>query len=152
MRENPQILSVDDDDNDAFLLRSALRAKGFAGTVNYAMNGEEAIAHLEAAGEAGFPHLVLLDLKMPRMNGLEVLQWMRAREETRDLPVVMFTSSDHREDIRKAYAYGANYYVVKPAIYDDLTALVDRLREAFVSGNGGLKILCQSPAYRPKPQ
>ena len=154
MRNVSQILSVDDDENDAFLLRSALRARCFEGAVHYAMNGEEALVSLgstEVNGEPEIkPDLVLLDLKMPKMNGLEVLRWMRSREATRLLPVVMFTSSEHPDDIRRSYGYGANYYVVKPSTYDDLIALVDLIREVLNGKSCDLELLRKSPAFRAK--
>lgn len=90
-----------------------LQVEGFADEVVLARNGVEAINYLLSPerSAAEMPRLVLLDLNMPRLNGFEVLKRMRADERTRFVPVVMLTSSDHPEDVRRAYELGANGYL-----------------------------------------
>ncbi len=94
---------------------SLLQVEGFADEVVLARNGVEAINYLLSPerSAAEMPRLVLLDLNMPRMDGFEVLRRMRADERTRFVPVVILTSSDHPEDVRRAYELGANSYLEK---------------------------------------
>jgi two-component system, response regulator len=110
------ILLVDDDARFAELTKTYL-LKGEEGTnaLVVARDGVEAIEYLFHPGRdaSEMPGLVLLDLNMPRLNGLEVLKKMREAEETRFIPVVMLTSSDHPEDVRTAYEWGANSYLDK---------------------------------------
>jgi CheY-like chemotaxis protein len=149
---SPVILSVDDDDNDAFLLQSAFRSTGFTARVHFAMDGEEALDHLKGTDSMQPPDLVLLDLKMPRLDGFDVLQWIRSQEDLRTVPVAVFTSSEHCEDIRKAYADGANLYVVKPSTYEELVGFLRNLQQSFEDGEANLAVLRNSPAFRPDPE
>jgi two-component system, response regulator len=112
-----RVLLVEDDEDHVFLIRRALAdLAGVAVAVEVAADGEQALERLgRARFEAGgLPQLVLLDLKMPRMGGLEVLGHLRADEITRDLPVVVLTSSEHREDREEALRLGATWFVCKP--------------------------------------
>jgi CheY-like chemotaxis protein len=130
---NPDItvLHVEDDSNDVLLFQHACQKAGVPLQLQSVSDGDEAIAYLE--GETKFqdrtqhplPRLVLLDLKMPRVSGFEVLQWMRKAEQFRDLPVVVLTSSNHAADVERAYRAGANSYLVKPV---DFNGLVDLAR------------------------
>ena len=114
------LLHVDDESNDLLLFRSAVEMARLDWHLVPAAHGAEAISYLR--GEPPFadrerhpiPSLILLDLKMPFKNGFEVLQWIRQQSGVRCIPVVVFTSSNHQEDIRKAYECGANSYLVKP--------------------------------------
>ncbi len=112
-----RVLLVEDDEDHVFLIRRALAdLAGVAVAVEVAADGEQALERLARARfDAGdLPQLVLLDLKMPRMGGLEVLRHLRADETTRDLPVVVLTSSEHREDREEALRLGATWFVCKP--------------------------------------
>lgn len=150
-KPGPVVLSVDDDDNDAFLLRTACKARGFGGVLEFAMDGQEAIQYLERVGEHSKPDLVLLDLKMPRLDGVEVLQWIRRQKGLEDMPVAMFTSSSRPEDIRRAYAGGANVYLIKPSTYDELMDFVMALRKSLEAEEGDLQLLATTPAFRADP-
>jgi CheY-like chemotaxis protein len=104
-----RVLLVEDDEDHVFLIRRALAdLAGVAVAVEVAADGEQALERLARARfeAGGLPQLVLLDLKMPRMGGLEVLGHLRADEITRDLPVVVLTSSEHREDREEALRLG----------------------------------------------
>lgn len=116
-----RILLVEDDPADARLVQRAFDKAGVNATLMRLTNGEEAVAYL--AGEAPFdnraahplPSIVLLDLKLPRRSGLEVLRWIRNRSDgLRRMPVIMLTSSRHALDVDRAYDYGANSYLAKP--------------------------------------
>jgi two-component system, response regulator len=114
-----QVLLVEDSDSDAELTRRALAEWRFSGGVALARDGEEALAFLfgpqaAAGGRSDGLRLVLLDLKLPRIGGFEVLRRIRADERTRHIPVVVLTSSDRDQDVQRAYALGANSFVSKP--------------------------------------
>ena len=125
-----RILLVEDDPNDVLLLRRAFRSAGLPEPGQVASDGEEAIAYL--GGEGAFadreryplPELLLLDLKLPRRSGFEVLAWVREQERTSRLPVVVLTSSRQEDDVRRAYDLGANSYLVKPGSFDGLKEMV----------------------------
>ena len=128
------ILLAEDDPNDVILFQRALeRASLSAGWLNVVRDGEEAISYLSGQGSFAdrgrypLPSLLLLDLKMPRKSGLEVLSWLRKQPSLRCLIVVILTSSNNSEDIRLAYEAGANSYLVKPV---DFTAMVEMIRAA----------------------
>jgi two-component system, response regulator len=118
----PPILLVEDNDDDADLTLMAFRDASISNPIVRARDGVEALALL--SGQAGvaaalLPVVVLLDLNLPRINGLEVLKKIREVEATRFLPVVVLTSSDEDRDRVEAYAYHANSYVRKPIDYDE---------------------------------
>jgi two-component system response regulator len=112
-----RVLLVEDDEDHAFLIRRAFADMADAVvTVEVAGNGEHALERLARTrfDRGGPPQLVLLDLKMPRMDGLEVLARIRADEATRELPVVVLTSSERQEDREQALRLGATWFVCKP--------------------------------------
>ena len=112
-----RILLVEDDDDHVFLIRRALAdVEGVAVAMEVAGDGEQAVERLIRSRfePEGRPQLVLLDLKMPRMDGLEVLRRLRADEAARGLPVVVLTSSERPEDREEAVALGASWFVCKP--------------------------------------
>jgi two-component system, response regulator len=112
-----RILLVEDDEDHVFLIRRALAdTEDVAVTVEVATDGEQAVERLARSRyePGGRPHLVLLDLKMPRMDGLEVLRRVRASEASHDLPVVVLTSSERQEDREEALRLGATWFVCKP--------------------------------------
>jgi CheY-like chemotaxis protein len=117
MSERVDILLAEDDEADVILLRRAFKDAGVARTLHVVRDGQAAIDFLSARSNEEqdyMPSLVILDLKMPRKNGMEVLQWLRAQPALRCIPAFIFSSSGHREDIERAYVLGANGFVVKP--------------------------------------
>ncbi|HEY9232276.1 MAG TPA: response regulator [Blastocatellia bacterium] len=122
--EKKVILLVEDNPKDEALTLRALRKSKVANEVAVARDGVEALDYLFATGShAGrdmreMPQVVLLDLKLPKVDGLQVLQAIRADERTRRLPVVVFTSSSEQEDLIKSYNLGANSYVRKPVDFE----------------------------------
>jgi two-component system response regulator len=111
----PVILLVEDSEDDIELTLRALRRNGIS-RVEVARDGAAALDYLE--GERALPAVVLLDLNLPKLSGLEVLERLRARPRTRLLPVVVLTSSRDEGDLVRSYALGANSYVRKPVDYD----------------------------------
>jgi len=125
------VLHVEDDPNDVFFIRHAFEKVAPGAFLHAVTDGELATRYLSGQppyddrAQYPFPTLVLMDLKLPKRTGHEVLEWMRARPETRGMPVVIFSSSTERSDIERAYALGANAYVAKQG---DLRGLVEVVR------------------------
>lgn len=125
------ILHVDDDPSDSLLLRQASKRAEVSFQLKSLSDGEAAVRYLSGQGEFEnreanpLPTLVLLDLKMPRMTGFDVLSWIRSHQAFKTLPVVIFTASNQEEDIRHAYEIGANSYLVKPV---GIHTLIDILK------------------------
>lgn len=116
------ILLVEDEPDDIELAKLALHKSRIANTVIVAQDGVEALEILHGPNAtADLPALVLLDLKLPRIDGIEVLRRIRAHERTRFLPVVVLTSSREERDLIETYALGVNSYVVKPVDFDQFT-------------------------------
>ena len=113
------ILLVDDNPMDVDLTLRAFKRRKLANPIEVARDGEEALAWIPR-WEAGAPRplVVLLDINMPKIGGLEVLRQLKSHPRLRTIPVVMLTTSAVREDIDAAYAYGANSYIVKPVDFD----------------------------------
>lgn len=132
------ILYAEDREDDVFFLRRACRRAGFDGelAIHSVSDGQMAVDFLAGAGayadRAKFPRpdLVLLDLKMPRRSGLEVLEWIRAQPDMSGLPVFLLTSSNQQADIERACALGANGYFIKPGGIGELATLVEQLANA----------------------
>lgn len=117
MSETFPILLAEDDENDVLLLRRAFRDAEVQNPLHVARDGQEAMDFLSlprTPPDDRLPALVILDLKMPRRDGLDVIKWMRDQPLMRCLPVIVFSSSANRGDIEQAYALGANAFVVKP--------------------------------------
>ena len=127
------ILLVEDDPGDAELTITALRACELdERDITLVADGVEAIEHLRGADQAGehhssLPAVVLLDLKMPRMDGRAVLREMRSDEHLRHVPVVVLSSSRQDDDVCEAYALGANAYVVKPVAFNEYLETVGHI-------------------------
>ena len=128
-----EILLVEDNPYDAELTLRALKEKGLANKVITFPDGVEALDFLFGRGPfagrdlAVRPKVIFLDLKLPRINGLEVLEKIRAEERTKTIPVVILTSSQEETDIVKSYNLGVNSYMVKPVDFDNFVRVVEEL-------------------------
>ena len=130
--EQVEILMVEDSSLDAELMMRAMKGGGLANRLLWVKDGQEALDFLFRQGEFAsredsVPRMVLLDLKMPRVDGIEVLKAIKADEKTRRIPVVIMTSSQEEKDVAQSYDLGVNSYVVKPV---DFNALTDLARQA----------------------
>lgn len=114
--EGVEILLVEDSTDDAELTMRAIRSNKITNRIHLAKDGVEAVEFLNRSGP--LPRLILLDLKLPRMNGLEVLQSIRENPRTQVIPVVILTSSREEPDIARAYELGVNSYIVKPVEFE----------------------------------
>src|SRR5512133_740227 len=127
-----RILLAEDDPNDVDLTLKALGERHLANGVDVVKDGEEALEYLfrrnrYSGRSSGAPAVVLLDIKMPKIDGLEVLRQIRADPELRTLPVVMLTSSQEEGDLLRSYELGVNAYVVKPVDFDEFVHAVSDL-------------------------
>lgn len=124
---NKVILLVEDNASDEKLTVLALKKSGVPNDIVVRRDGAAALAYLHEDEAAPIPAMVLLDLKLPLVDGLEVLQRIRAHERTRLIPVVVLTSSREQEDIVRSYAFGANAYVRKPVDFSEFIAAAKTL-------------------------
>ena len=139
--DHETILLVEDSMDDVLLIRRALRKAHIANPLQVVSDGEDAIKYL--AGKEAYadreryplPMVMLLDLKLPRRSGHEVLTWLKAQPTLRRLPVVVLTSSLESQDITRAYDSGANSYLVKPVSFDALHSMIHMIQQYWISLN-----------------
>ncbi len=132
MPEMKYILLVEDDPNDAELIITGLVGNNLANRIVTVRDGEEALDYLKYTGKFagrtdGLPALILLDLKLPKIDGLEVLRQVKTDENLRCLPIVILTSSHEDRDINEAYKLGANSYIVKPIDFRQFIDTIKRI-------------------------
>ena len=138
---NMTILLVEDNPDDEMLAIRALKKTEIESKVVVARDGEEALDYLFGTGKYDGrdikeqPHVVFLDLQLPKLNGIQVLQRLRADENTKALPVVLLTSSDEQCDIIDCYKSGANSYIHKPVEFSEFTSQVRALGEYWLGIN-----------------
>jgi CheY-like chemotaxis protein len=124
------VLVVEDNAEEVILLQRAFKRTELDIEVQFVVNGEEAIDYLSGADRfsdrLNFPEpdLVLMDLKMPRKGGFEVLEWFRNLREGAVVPVIVLTSSDREADVQRAYSLGANTYFIKPTSFDEFRDMI----------------------------
>lgn len=138
--QHVQILLVEDSVEDAELTRRALKRAKVANDIAWVRDGVEALEYLFCEGayagrDSGPPKLVLLDMKMPRMDGLQVLAKLKGQERTRSIPVVMLTSSREERDLVESYALGVNSYIVKPVDFEQFADTVSQVGMYWVLAN-----------------
>jgi two-component system, chemotaxis family, response regulator Rcp1 len=135
IHEAVRILLVEDNAGDVRLTQEALKEAKFSNTLHVVGDGVEALAYLRQEGKfsgATRPHMVMLDLNMPRMDGREVLEAIKKDPELMRIPVVVLTSSEAESDIAKAYELHANAYVTKPVGIDHFMQVVKSIEEFWV--------------------
>ena len=135
------ILLVEDNEDDILLLERALRNARLANPLKVVKDGEEAIKYLSGDSAYAdrtrhpFPFLILLDLRLPRLSGFEVLAWIRDQPDFGELIIVVLTNSDHVPDVSKARDLGANSYLVKPVGFEALVEMVRAIHHYWLSIN-----------------
>ena len=165
MRDEVIILLAEDEEDYVLLIKRAFERAKIPNPIHVVWNGQEAIAYLKGEGkysnrdEYPLPDLFLLDLKMPRVNGFEVLSWVRQQPGLAGLRILVLTSSDRIRDVNEAYKLGANSFLVKPYDFDDLAYLskliqdfwleASRVPESFRPPRSGK---AQNEPNRPKDQ
>ena len=128
--KNVEILLVEDNANDARLTLRALQKNKLTNQLLVVKDGEEALDFIFARGKYStravddFPRVVLLDLKLPKVSGLEVLKKVKTDDRTKSIPVVVLTSSKEERDINEAYSLGANRYIVKPVDFENFALTI----------------------------
>lgn len=132
MAELKRVLLVEDSPNDAELTLEAFAESGLANEVVWVRDGREALDYLHQEGEFahrpdGNPAVVLLDLKMPKVDGLQVLEQVKKSQGLKSIPVVMLTSSREEADLARSYGLGVNAYVVKPVAFPDFVTALKEL-------------------------
>jgi CheY-like chemotaxis protein len=132
------ILLAEDDENDIFLMGRAFDRAGISNPLFIARNGQEAIDYLSGSGDFRerekfpLPGLMLLDLKMPWMDGFDVLRWLRSQAQFGSLPVVVLTSSKLQEDVDRSRDLGVYDYRVKPHSFEDLVRMLDDVKRCWL--------------------
>ena len=134
------ILLVEDDPNDVWLVKHAFQSANISNPLRIVNDGQEAVDYLRGHGSFGdrhafpMPKLVLLDLKMPRLNGFDVIGWMRRNYPWKLTPIIILSSSALPQDVNRAYEMGANAYMVKPAVYRALERLFRTIADFWTAG------------------
>jgi two-component system response regulator len=148
----PPILYAEDDENDVFFVTRAFAKAGYP-HLRVVISGREAVDYLGATlrtdAVAPHPALVLLDLNLPFLSGLEVLTWIRQQAPLAGLPVVIFTSSAQPSDIVRAYAAGATAYITKPNAAPQVVEFARVVCRMFETSQDQRGILAGAPGYRP---
>jgi len=140
---NSTVLLVEDEPNDIFFMKHAFQEVGILNPLQVAQDGREAINYLSGAGEYAdrkkfpLPCLMLLDLNLPRVMGLDVLKWVREQSEMKTIIVIILSSSRLVPDIERAYQLGANAYLVKPSTPPELRELATGIKQFWLKLNHG---------------
>jgi two-component system response regulator len=135
LKQNKTILLVEDNPDHVLLAKRALKLAKVDGVMIVMSDGEQALAYLKGKSGSALPHVVLLDLGLPGMGGLEVLKQIRSDVQTHELPVVILSTSDEISDKRQGYAIGANSYILKPVEFTRFVHVVERLAEYWLELN-----------------
>jgi CheY-like chemotaxis protein len=136
------LLLIEDDPNDILLFEKAISRSPFGIEMVVIRDGEKAISYLSGNGESSghpAPDLVLMDLKLPRKSGFEVLEWIKKHPVLHTIPVIILSSSKQTQDLKTAYGLGANSYLVKPTGFTELNQLIKDLGSYWFTHNQTLK-------------
>lgn len=149
MERRLSILVIDDDDNDVEFILRAIKKAGYSNPVHVCHDGEEGVTYLSGDGKYSdrakfpFPQVVLTDLKMSGLSGLEVIKWVRSNAAWRSVPLIVFSSSGMLRDINAAYHEGASCYVKKPSSSEDFERVIKSVLDFW--------LMCERPEVPGKP-
>jgi CheY-like chemotaxis protein len=135
------VLLVEDEADDIFIMQRAWKKAGFENPLQVVKDGQKAVAYISGKGEFAdrgkypIPCLMLLDIKLPYLSGLEVVEWLRSCQPHASIPAVFLTSSANDMDIEQAYRLGGNAYLVKPPTPEKLVAMLQDLRAFWMKHN-----------------
>lgn len=141
-KQSSLLILIEDDANDILLFKKAIAKSGMDVDIVVLQDGEKAIAYLSEKNcpeSPRCPNLVLLDLKLPRKSGFEVLEWIKSHPKLHTTPVVILSSSKQSQDVDYAYKLGANSYLVKPTGFAELNDLIEDLGKYWFGHNQTLK-------------
>lgn len=146
MDSSTEIILIEDNSSDADLIRRALRKKNLANNIIHLSDGQEALdyfdeQHMQVPPAPYAAQIILLDLKMPKVSGIEVLSHIKSDDRRKNIPVVILTSSQEDPDVAECYRLGANSYVVKPVVFDDFMKAVSEIGTYWLQVNQPLKQL-----------
>ncbi|MBN9297910.1 MAG: response regulator [Filimonas sp.] len=123
------ILIAEDDTDDRFLIQTAFEEKGNTQPIQFVENGVELLSFLQSLSETSpdvsYPHFILLDLNMPKKDGREVLKEIKQHDAYKQIPVIIFTTTQNELEVKRCYELGADGYIVKPISFDSLLQIVD---------------------------
>ncbi|MGH7997606.1 MAG: response regulator [Opitutaceae bacterium] len=142
MSHSPTILIADDDEGHAILIRENLKAAGLGNAIERFRDGQAVLDFFLGRGpgphaRADASYLLLLDIRMPKVDGIEVLRRMKTDPDLRTLPIIMLTTTDDQREVDRCHALGCNVYLLKPVDYEKFTEAIRRL--------GGFVALAQIP-------
>jgi two-component system response regulator len=132
------ILIAEDDADDRFLLKSAFEENGFKDTLHFVENGVELLDFLNeslAARSVRLPHFIMLDLNMPKKDGREVLKEIKTNPDFRKIPVIIFSTTNSKQEMSRCFELGANSYITKPNSYEQLIHTIAALRQYWTEIN-----------------
>lgn len=139
--EKDTLLLIEDDPNDIILFEKAVKKNKLPVVFSVVRDGEKAISYLSGRGkyknrkDYPLPNLIVVDLKMPRKSGFEVLEWIKGHPKLKNIPVVVLSSSKQPQDVKLAYRLGTNSYLVKPIGFKELHKLVEILGQYWLTYN-----------------
>ena len=134
VNRQPTILLLEDNRDDVILMLRAFKKNDITHRIQVLNDGDEGIEYMKGAGRFAdrtlypFPTVIILDLKMPRKNGLEFLEWLRANPKLRVIPTILLSASQQERDVVKAYDLGVNTYFMKPGRFEELVKLVSDMQ------------------------
>ena len=148
MEESFPILIAEDDENDALILKRALRKAGFNNAFHVSKDGADVVSYMRGEAPYGdrekyrFPRILITDLKMPRMDGFELLEWIQSHPQCSLIPRLVLSASNQQADVQRAYRLGANSYLMKPSSFERLVEMLQTILQYWQ--------MCQLPALPPK--
>jgi CheY-like chemotaxis protein len=153
-RSDPVILVAEDNDGDVVMLRRAFQHLGVTAPLQFVADGEETVAYLKGTGkfanrdEYPLPDILLLDLKMPRLNGLEFLEWWRKQPSLSAIRIVVLTTSEEIRDVNAAYRLGASSFLVKPFNFDEFRNTIFAMLQYWRNNQPGVS--SREPNIKPE--